>query len=273
MTKLPVGLQLYSVRDAMAEDFAGTLKKVKEMGYDAVEFAGLYGHSAAEVKALCDELGLDPVSAHVGLNVVMADLEGVVKMYHEIGCKFMVIPWGNEKTDLPGAPNYDKFLSDIRTVAAEMRKYGMKLCYHNHDFEFKMIDGKYKLDILYSDTTPEELQTQVDTCWARVGGEDPAQYVKKYTGRAPIVHIKDYNGGKSAQMYGLIDGGEAEAGEDAGTPFELRPVGYGVQDVVAIFEAAESAGAGVVIVEQDEPSLGKTPMECAKMSIDYIRSL
>ena len=273
MTKLPIGLQLYSVRDDMQNDFAGTLKKVKEMGYDAVEFAGLYGHSAEEVKALCNELGLNPVSAHVGLNVVMADLEGVVKTYYEIGCKFMVIPWSDAKTNLPGGTAYDKFLADVKTVAAEMRKYGMKLCYHNHDFEFEKIDGKNKLDILYADTDPDDLQTQVDTCWARVGGENPAEYVKKYTGRAPIVHIKDYFGSKSANMYDLIDGGEVEASDEAKVPFELRPVGYGVQDVASILEAAESAGAGVVIVEQDNPSLDKTPLECAKMSIDYIRSL
>ncbi len=272
MTKLPIGLQLYSVRDDMQKDFAGTLKKVKEMGYDAVEFAGLYGHSAEEVKALCDELGLNPVSAHVGLPLMAADIEGEVKTYAEIGCKFMVIPWSDGK-NLPGGADYDKFLADIKKYAAVMRKYGIKLCYHNHDFEFEKIDGKNKLDILYADTDPADLQTQVDTCWARVGGVDPAEYVKKYTGRAPIVHIKDYFGSKSANMYDLIDGGEVEANDKEVAPFELRPVGYGVQDVAAVLAAAEAAGAGIVIVEQDNPSLGKTPMECAKMSIDYIRSL
>ena len=89
-----------------------------------------------------------------------------------------------------------------------------------------------------------------------------------------MVHIKDFVGSKSANMYGLIDGGKVEEKvETPAVPFELRPVGYGVQDVAAIIAAAEAAGAESVIVEQDQPSMGKTPMECAKMSIDYIRSL
>ena len=79
MTKLPIGIQLYSLRDFMSQDFKGTLKAVKEMGYDCVEFAGLYDHSAEEVKAMCDEIGLDPISAHVGIYVILENIEGVVK--------------------------------------------------------------------------------------------------------------------------------------------------------------------------------------------------
>jgi len=274
MTKLPIGLQLYSLREDMAKDFEGTLKKVKDMGYEVVEFAGLYGHTAEEVKALCAKYELVPLSAHVGNMVFYDDMPETVKTYAEIGCRYVVIPWCDKSIVLPGCERYGDFLAAIRAIAAEAAKYGMKLCYHNHDFEFEKLDGKNKLDILYADTTPDELQTEIDTCWARVGGEDPAAYVKKYTGRAPLVHIKDYYGSKSANMYELIDGGVVEELPDADkAPFELRPVGYGVQDVASILTAAEEAGAEAVIVEQDNPSLDKTPLECAKMSIDYIRSL
>lgn len=273
MTKLPIGIQLYSVRDEMEKDFAGTIKAIAEMGYDQVEFAGLFGHTAEEVKAICAEAGVTPISAHVGMNVILADVAGVVKTYADIGCKYMAIPWMSGDS-LPGGEKYAESLENIKTVAAELRKYGMKLCYHNHDFEFKKIDGKNKLDILYADTDPADLQTQIDTCWAKVGGEDPAEYVKKYTGRAPLVHIKDYVGEKSAHMYGLIDGGKAEeVNEKPAVPFEQRPVGYGVQDVAAVLEASAAAGAESFIVEQDDATPGKTPMECAKLSIDYIRSL
>lgn len=273
MTKLPIGIQLYSVRDAMEKDFAGTIKAIAEMGYDQVEFAGIFNHTAEEVKAICAEVGVTPISAHVGMNIILPDIAGVVKTYAEIGCKYMVIPWADAKV-LPGGAEYAQFLENIKKIAAELRKYGMKLCYHNHDFEFQKIDGKNKLDILYADTDPADLQTQIDTCWANVGGENPAEFVKKYTGRAPLVHIKDFVGEKSNNMYGLIDGGKTdEVKEEPKVPFELRPVGYGVQDVAAIIAAAEAAGAESVIVEQDQPSMDKTPMECAKMSIDYIRSL
>ena len=273
MTKLPIGIQLYSVRDAMEKDFAGTIKALAKMGYSAVEFAGIFGKSAEDIKAICDEAGVNPISAHVGLNIILPDIEGVVKTYHDIGCKYMVIPWAEGKV-LPGGAEYAQFLENIKKIAAELRKYGMKLGYHNHDFEFVKIDGKNKLDILYADTDPADLQTQIDTCWANVGGENPSEYVLKYTGRAPLVHIMDFVGSKSANMYGLIDGGKAEGvAETPAVPFELRPVGSGVQDVASILEAAEKAGAEAVIVEQDNPSMGKTPMECAEMSINYIKSL
>lgn len=273
MLKLPLGIQLYSVRDYLEKDFAGTIKAIGAMGYDIVEFAGIYGHSAEEVKAICKEAGVTPLSAHVGLNVVLPDVAGVVKTYHDIGCKYMVIPWMNG-VSLPGGEKYAEFLENIKTIAAELRKYDMVLCYHNHDFEFEKVGDDYKLDILYAETDPADLQTQIDTCWANVGGENPSLYVKKYTGRAPLVHIKDFVGSKSNNMYGLIDGGKTEeVKETPAVPFELRPVGYGVQDVASILDAAKDAGAEAVIVEQDNPSMGKTSMECAEMSIKYIKSL
>lgn len=272
MSKLPVGIQLYSVRDAVEADFAGTLKELKKMGYDAVEFAGLFNYTAEQVKAMCDEAGLIPISAHVGLGVIMPNVEKVVGDYAAIGCKYIAIPWSAADKDLPGAPGYETFLANVRIVSAECAKHGMKLLYHNHDFEFVKIGGKNKLDILYADTTPEELGTQVDTCWAKVGGEDPAKYVMKYAGRAPLVHIKDFVGSRSAKMYDLIDGGEVKD-EEPVVPFELRPVGYGIQDVLSIFKASEAAGAEMVIVEQDRPALGRDSMECAKLSIDYIKNI
>lgn len=273
MSKLPVGIQLYSVRDAMEADFVGTLKEIKKMGYDAVEFAGLFDNSPEDVKAMCEEIGLIPISAHVGRGVIMADVKKVVSDYAKIGCKYIAIPWAAAEKELPGSEGYAEFLADIKTISAECAKYGIKLLYHNHDFEFEKIDGKYKLDILYSDTTPDELQTQIDTCWAKVGGEDPAKYVIKYSGRAPLVHLKDFVGSKSANMYALIDGGEVDDKDVEVVPFELRPVGYGIQDVLSIIKAAEDAGAEMFIVEQDNWSLGKTSMESAKLSIDYIKNI
>lgn len=272
MSKLPVGIQLFSVRDYMEKDFAGTLKELKKMGYDAVEFAGLFDYTAKEVKAMCEAAGLVPVSAHVGRGVIMADVEKVIGDYAEIGCKYVAIPWASADNDLAGSKGYDAFLRDLKIIAAECDKYGMKLLYHNHDFEFAKIDGKNILDILYEDTAPDVLQTQVDTCWAKVGGEDPANYVLKYKGRAPLVHIKDFVGSKSANMYELIDGGVVKAGEKV-VPFELRPVGYGIQDVLSVIKASEDAGAEMIIVEQDRPALDKDSLECARLSIDYIRNI
>ena len=106
----------------------------------------------------------------------------------------------------------------------------------------------------------------------RVGGEEPAAYVRKFSGRAPVVHLKDYAGGKSEHMYELI-GIESEDAKPEENPFEFRPVGFGVQNIPAIIAAAEDAGAGWLVVEQDQPSMGLTPMQCAEKAINYLRSL
>lgn len=268
--KFPIAIQLYSVRDDMAADFEGTLKKVKALGYDAVEFAGLYGKSAAEVKKMCEEIGLVPLSAHVPFIDMMNDLS-LLDVYAEIGCKFVVIPYLTEEYR-PGNEKFADVIEGAKVLGKKANELGMKLCYHNHDFEFVKVDGEYALDILYKEVSADLLQTELDTCWVNVGGENPADYLRKYAGRAEILHLKDFVGSKSENMYALIGIDEDEKKETGGK-FEFRPVGSGVQNFPAILAAAEESGVEWVVVEQDMPSMDKTPMECAEMSINYLKSL
>lgn len=265
-----VALQLYSVRWQMGEDFRGTLEKVKAMGYDGVEFAGLYGQNPLEVKRMCEEIGLVPISAHVPFVDLMKNTEAMMECYSKIGCSYIVVPYLTEEYR-PGAPGFTEVVAGIKDViGVAAKKYGLVLQYHNHDFEFDKIDGEYALDILYKEVGPELLQTQLDTCWVNVGGENPADYIRKYSGRTPTVHLKDFKGSKSKNMYELI-GIDKQKDDDAGS-FELRPVGKGVQDFKAIVAAAKESGAEWFIVEQDSPSLGYDALECAQLSIDYLKS-
>ncbi len=266
----PVALQLYSVRDDMANDFYGTLKKVKELGYDGVEFAGLYGKTTKEVKEMCKEVGLTPISAHVPLVDMMRD-DSILEVYAEIGCEFVAIPYLNEEFR-PGQEKFSEVIEFAKKLGKKANELGMKLCYHNHDFEFVKLDGEYALDILYKEVPADILQPQLDTCWVNVGGENPVDYINKYAGRIDILHLKDFVGSRSENMYALIGIDENEK-KDTGGKFEFRPVGKGVQDFPAILAAAEKAGTKWVVVEQDSPSLGLTPMECAKASIDYLKTL
>lgn len=271
----PVAVQLYSVRDAMAEDFEGTIKKVKEMGYDGVEFAGLYGKSAKEVKAICEDNGLVPISAHVSIDDILVDPEKVIGDYAEIGCKYIAIPYAPEDRR-PGASLFDDTVGKIREFSAIAKKVGITMLYHNHDFEFKKIDGVYGLDLLYTLLTPDELQTELDTCWVNVGGENPAEYIKKYSGRTPVVHLKDFvmsGKDKPQKLYALIGIDDGAQDEEESESFAFRPCGYGVQDMPAILDACKESGAKWVVVEQDQPSMGKTPLESIKMSIDYLKTI
>ena len=265
-----VAIQLYSLRDDMASDFEGTINKVREMGYDGVEFAGLFGKSAKEVKEICERAGVIPVSAHVPYADMIANPD-ILEVYKEIGCEYVAIPW----ITVDHFTDSDKvavFLDNVKMLGKKAKELGMKFCYHNHDFEFVKTGEEYALDMLYREVPKELLETELDTCWVNVGGENPSEYIRKYKDRTSIVHLKDFVGSKTENMYALIGKDENEE-KNAGTQFEFRPVGYGVQDFVEILKAASEVGAKWVVVEQDSPSLGKTPSECAKMSIDFLKTL
>ena len=267
MKKWPIAIQVYSVRDEATKDFEGTMRSLKEMGYDGVELAGLYGmESAVACKKVLDRVGLELVSAHVPFDALEND--AALDDYAATGIKYVAIPW------MPAPKDEEELkacIARIRNAGERCKARGMQLLYHNHDFEFEKINDKYILDTYYEEIPADLLQTELDTCWVNVGGENPPQYVRKYTGRAHTVHLKDFNGSKTANMYALI--GTDAAKEESSSKFEFRPVGYGKQDFPAILAAAEDAGAEWVVVEQDSPSMGKTPMECAKMSIDYLKSI
>ena len=146
---------------------------------------------------------------------------------------------------------------------------------YTNDFEFVKINGEYGLDVLYNTVPADLLQTELDTCWVNVGGEVPAEYILKYTGRAPVVHLKDFvmkGKDKPQKLYELI-GIEDESESASEDDFSFKPVGYGVQDFPAILESAEKAGASWVVVEQDSPDKGNTPLNAVKMSIEYLKKL
>lgn len=271
MATLPIALQLYTIRDAMEKDFEGTLRKVKEFGYDGVEFAGLFGRSAESVKALCEEIGLIPVSAHVPFADMVENTDEILDEYKKL-CNYVVVPYMPDD-QRPGKDGFSQTLIDIAKVGKAAYERGMVLLYHNHDFEFVKIDGKYGLDVIYDTIPAEYLQTEIDTCWVNIGGEDPADYVLKYTGRAPLVHLKDFVGGKTegAALYELIGitPSEKKASAEA---FSFRPVGQGVQNFPKILKASVDAKAEWVIVEQDQPAPGGEAVASAKASIEFLRS-
>ena len=270
---LPIALQLYSVREQMEEDFFGTIKEVKELGYDGVEFAGLFDRDPAVIRDFLKEIRLQPVSAHVPLAELAKDPAGTAAVYQTIGCRYIAIPYLPEELR-PGTSGFAQTVEQIKSIGSVCRRMGMQLLYHNHDFEFVKIDGEYGLDMLYRLTAPEELMSELDTCWVHIGGEDPAAYVRKYTGRAPIVHLKDFylKGSADGQpLYGLIS--REETPKRTAENFSFMPCGYGMQNMPELIRASQEAGAEWVVVEQDQPDAGRTPMEDARLSLDFLRPL
>ncbi len=267
---LPIALQLYSVRDDAKNDLKSTLTEIKRMGYDGVELAGMYGFTPQQMKAALDAAQLVAVSAHVPLNDMRNDMAKVISDYRIIGCKFLAIPH-LPMEDRESDEIFINVVNEIKTFCQKATDAGFTMLYHNHDFEFQKLGNKYRLDYLYGTIPASLLQTQLDLCWVNIGGENPAQYLRKYATRAPLVHFKDFVGQKSKNMYELIGVKSEEKTQDV--EFELRPVGYGCQDWYSILKAVEDTNAEWIIVEQDRPTMEKTALESAAMSRAYLKTL
>ncbi len=273
MKNAKLGYQVYSARNDAAKDLAGVLKQLKAMGYDGVEMAGLYGHSAKDVKKMLDDAGLCAISAHIA----MADTEyGMLRDAAdaaELGCKFVAVPFLTPEMR-HGVPGFARTIRSIGAFSRILKQAGIQLLYHNHDFEFVDVCGMPGLDFMYAAIDEKVLKTELDVCWIKYAGYDPAEYVRKYAGRCPVVHLKDYMGEhQEIPPYALLSGdGTDDKSNGKAVSFEFRPVGYGCQDIPAIVKAGLESGAGWFIVEQDV-SVGRTALEAAKMSADYVNGL
>ncbi len=268
MNKKPIAYQIYSAREEAQKDLDSVLASLKSFGYDGVEFAGFYGHTANEIKALLNKHGLVAISSHVPFQLITEDMFGTIAYHQAIGCRFIAIPYLDEATR-PGAQGFAKTLASIYQFARLTKEAGITLLYHNHDFEFVTLSQQYGLDFLYEAVPAELLQTELDVCWVKYAGVDPAAYIRKYAGRCPIVHLKDYVGVKGGTTpYALIGLDENEKKDTAA--FEFRPVGHGCQNIESILIAGIQSGAEWFVVEQDE---SPDPLSDAKTSIETLKKL
>lgn len=271
MEKRPIAYQIYSAREEAQKDLNAVLGALSAMGYSGVEFAGFYGHSAAEVKEMLLRHGLTAISSHVPFVQMESDPFGVIAFHKAIGCSYIAVPYLDESTR-PGSAGFAHALAVIHRFARLVKEAGMTLLYHNHDFEFVQLSGLYGLDFLYEAVPATYLQTELDVCWVKYAGEDPAAYIRKYAGRCPVIHLKDYVGRKEdgSTPYALIGIDENEKKETQA--FAFRPVGYGCQNVKEIVEAGIESGAEWFVVEQDQ-SPERPPLEAAEMSIGTLKEL
>lgn len=272
MKKFKVGLQLYSVRDAMEKDMDATLKAVKEMGYDYVEFAGYFDKSAEEVRALLDKYGLECISVHQAIGLFEEEGKAAVDYLNTIGAKYSAIPWYEVDEYYK---DWDGTMKKFAEVSKLLKEGNIQLMYHNHDFEFQKIDGEFILDKMYATLSNDVLMPQLDTCWVHYAGQNPVEYIKKYNGKMEVLHLKDFVCEKlgGGPVYALIDedGNEMKPEDKSDAGFKFKPVGSGIQDWKSILEAAEEAGIEYVIVEQDQ-SYEQDPLDAAKTSRDYLKS-
>ena len=276
--KLPVGVQLYSVRTDLENDFYGTLKAVREMGYAGVEFYGeYYGNTPTQIKQWCTELGLIPFSNHVPFQAMIDDVDKVIEDNLILGVQYLVFPYMDEASR-PGIDpeQFKKTVAKIGEIGEKVHAAGFQLLYHNHDFEFVTLeDGTVGYDYIFSSNDRVKLQNEPDVCWVSYAGFDPAEVLAKYAGNIPVVHLKDYylEGKLSSAPYALIGISTDNAMKDDGGWFEYRPIGMGQVDIPAVIKAAIDGGAQWLCVEQDEPSQGLDRLQNVAKSVEYLKSL
>lgn len=249
MNRLPVAVQMYTVREAAAKDLPGALQRVADLGYRFVELAGLFDQPAGTLARVLRDLGLVCVSAHVPLARLRDNLAQEIETYQTLGASYLVCPW------LPpeqrgNAGDYAALGNELNRMGEQCLRNGLQLCYHHHDFELTTFDGRYGLDILLDNSDPAHVKLEPDTYWLQVAGQDPAAYLRRWPGRTPLLHLKDMS---------------------ASTPPVFAEVGTGILDWPQIFEAAPVGGVQWYIVEQD--TCPGDPFESLRVSLENLKGM
>lgn len=251
MPDMRIGLQLYTLRDLTKTDFAGTMKKVKSIGYDYVEMAG-WGNlnSATEAKQALDDAGLKACGMHASLADLKSKLPSVLDDCETLQTNVLILPFMPEpqRTDAAAWKNAAKLLNQIGDTAHQR---GIDFAYHNHSFEFQKFDGEYGLDLLWKNSTPHLVRAEVDVYWVEHGGVNPQSYQKQLGERVVSLHLKDMAEGEEKRF---------------------APVGTGLLDFAAILAVAEKHGTRWGVVEQDQ-CYDTPPLEAIKISRENLKTL
>jgi sugar phosphate isomerase/epimerase len=243
-----VGLQLYSVRDLMKADLPGTLAKVAAIGYKEVEFAGYFGRTPAEIRQLLRKNRLSSPSTHIAIDTLEKDSQKAFAEAKAVGHEWVVVPFvptERRKT----ADDWKAIAGLLTKWGPEAKSAGLRLAYHNHDFELKPVNGVRPLDMLLSQTDPSFVNFEMDLYWVVFGGGDPLDFFNRYPKRFPLVHVKDSSGPPDNRM---VD------------------VGQGKIDFRAIFAASDKAGIKHYFVEHDQPA---DPIATIRNSYNYLHAL
>jgi sugar phosphate isomerase/epimerase len=241
-----IGIQLYTVRNDMEKDFEGTLSKIAGIGYKEVEFAGYFGHSPADVRAILNRLNITAPSAHGPLSMLTDNWQKTIDDAKVMGHEYLIVAYLNDD-QRKSLDDYRRHADLFNSAGETARKSGIKFGYHNHDFEFKPMEGKLPYDLLLERTDPNLVKLEMDLFWITKGGQSPLTYFSRYPGRIELVHVKDMDASKN-----MVD------------------VGKGTINWAQIFAERDKAGIRHFFVEHDNPPV---PLDSAKASYNYLSAL
>jgi sugar phosphate isomerase/epimerase len=243
-----IGLQLYTLRAEMRKSVDATFERVAAIGYKEVEFAGYFNRDPAELRAKLDALGLTAPACHLGLPAVEAAFDATAAAAKTIGHRWLIVA-SVPGRDLANVASIKSLAVRFNEIGKRARDAGLRFGYHNHNVEFKSVEGVVPYDILVSETDAALVDFEMDIYWITQAGHDPLAYFAKYPGRFKLVHVKDSAGPPSHAM---------------------RDVGAGSINWKAIFAKREQAGIGHYIVEHDDPA---DPYASITASYNYLHAL
>ena len=263
-TNHEIGLQLYTLRDAISADLTGTLKKVAELGYQNVELASyadgkFYGHQPKAFKKIVNDLGMNIISSHTQVEaagITMDNAKIMADAHAEMGVQYCIQPWVNEEDR--NVETYKRMIEEWNKVGAIMKKVDIQFGYHNHNFEFEKVDGLVPYyDLFMKEMDADLITMEIDLFWVSKAGQDPVQMFKKYPGRFQLFHMKDMKS-KQDPFYNVYK-------ED------VCSVGEGVINFKRILAAQKTAGMKYMFVEDDNQGNGK-PFEAIGKSIKNLKT-
>lgn len=247
----PIALQLFTVRDRTEADLPGALKEVAAIGYEGVEFAGLFDHAPHEIRAVLDNVGLRVCGLHISLPRLIADLQSCIHEAQTLGVDLVVVPYLTEeyRTEV----GYRHAVREMVAIAERLCDSGLRLAYHHHSFEFQTLGPDSALrgiDILV-DSPPDLVRLEIDVYWCRHGGVDPLKFLARHVRRTPLLHLKDMRDARSRKF---------------------TEIGSGIIPFRPILKTAAAGGVEWFIVEQDSDFCG-TSLESCRRSLEALRTL
>lgn len=235
---MQLGIQLYTVRDDMAKDFAGTIRRIAKIGYPTIEGGGTGPLSVDAFKALMKELKLAPVGAHVGLDPLVEKPDEALAVHLAIGTKYLALSASGKTAD-----DYKRLGEKLTKAGKHCTDRGLTLQYHNHAHEFTAFDGRLALDLIYESADPAYVKAQIDVGWVQRAGANPVSWLRKMKGRIVTIHLKDTTPPPSPQW---------------------TEVGTGALPLADVAKAAKEIGVEYVFIEQD--TCARPPLESAEIS-------
>lgn len=271
MQNIQLASPLYILREQCATDLFSVLRKLKNIGFEGVEFLGFFGHSAQEVRHYLDDLGLCALGNHVPYLNFLQDINGTLDFHATVGCEYLTI--GDlGASGFPGSPNWDQTLAGLLKMSEQAQKFGITLLYHNHGFELmSRVDGREMLDAILSSTPKNVWSFEPDLGWIEIGGGNCEYYLTRYSDRCPVIHLKDYYSADRSKHGDVRDFLPSRGTVERGF-FEFRPTGYGVLNLARLLPMCLNCDPKWFVMDHDLAYERDSFLDL-KLSLDYVKTL